>query len=88
MITHSEPTAIEPELSADVANGARTYLTFGPAPINELVRVLSQHLAVVHSQVLVAEVMALVAEGELNYSASGMVSLPAGGSTRESKEQR
>lgn len=74
-------------LDEQVDNGARTYLSFGPAPINELVRVLAQHLEMSDRQPVHAAVMALVSAGELHYSGSAMVSLPTGGDSRDTEEQ-
>lgn len=82
MITgHSEDLAMLDE------HGARTYLSFGPAPINELTRVLAQHLEMHDRKPIHAAVMAMVAAGELHYSGSAMVSLPAGSDTRDTEEQ-
>jgi hypothetical protein len=84
---HSEKTALQAALDEDVLNGAKTYLSFGPAPINELTRVLSEHLGTARP-VLNTAVMALVADGVLNYSGSKMVSLPAGGDTRDTTKEK
>lgn len=84
MIGHAEDRAVLDQL---VLDGARTYLSFGPAPINELVRVLAQHLEALDRRPVFAAVMAMVAAGELHYSGSTLVSLPAGGDTRDTKEQ-
>lgn len=86
MIQHSEKLAMR-ELDQAVRDGARTYLSFGPAPIREVVRVLAQHLEVRNLDVVQASVMSLVADGALNYSARAEVSLPAGGDERDTKEQ-
>jgi hypothetical protein len=84
VIGHSEDLAM---LDEQVGHGARTYLSFGPAPVNELVRVLAQHLEMRDRQPIHAAVMAMVSAGELHYSGSAMVSLPAGGDTRDTEEQ-
>ncbi len=86
---HSETVTMQEALDADpaeaVAGGARIYLQFGPAPLSELVRVLSQHLGAGRGTVE-ALVRRLIKDGTL--AANGyQVSLPAGG-VRETEEQR
>lgn len=74
------------ELHTDVANGALVYLSFGPAPWTELLRVLSQHLEITRDRIE-QELRALLTAGRLQ--ANGyQVSLPAGGDPRDTKEQR
>lgn len=84
MTGHAEALAM---LDEQVGDGARTYLSFGPAPVTELTRVLAQHLEMRDRAPIHAAVMAMVSAGELRYSGSAMVSLPAGDDARDTTEQ-
>jgi hypothetical protein len=87
MTAVESPTGITAEeLDLQVLAGARVYLKFGSARLTELVRVLAQHLETRRVEAVTASVMAWVAEGELHYNGSAMVSLPTGGGTREREE--
>lgn len=74
------------ELHAAVLDAARIYLRSGPAPRRELIRVVAQHLEVPGPQAQThlsqhARDGALAAAGDL-------MSLPAGGDTRDTEGER
>jgi hypothetical protein len=69
----------------DVAHAARTYLRHGPAPLSELVRVLTDHLEVFGRERVAASVVRLINTGALRLTGAN-VSLPSGGGQREIKE--
>lgn len=75
------------ELDVAVADGAGVYLhVAGPAQLAELVRVLAQHLDTSYLSLVHASILRLVQRGWLVQNAN-MVSLPAGGDTRDTEEQ-
>lgn len=74
-------------LDEQVLAGAGVYLDVaGPVPMTELVRVLAQHLDTSHLQAVGQSVRRLVTAGKFDHRAT-IVSLPAGGGTRDIKEQ-
>lgn len=89
---HSETLAMDlatdpaaEQLDAAVHAGAVVFLSFGAAPVPELVRVLTQHLEMTPGEVRAA-LLRITDAGGLNL-AGQTVSLPTGGGQREIKER-
>lgn len=90
-MTHAEAlimtAGLEDELQQALLDGALLCLSFGPAPLTELVRVLAQHLETARLGIIRSGICQLAATGRLEL-AGGIVSPPSGRDTRETEEQR
>jgi hypothetical protein len=75
------------DLDGQALAGAHIYLSFGPATLPELIRVLGQHLEIRDQSVVAALLWRLIDDNCLIHQ-TGMVSLPAGSDTRAIKEGR
>lgn len=75
------------DLECEAHTAAYVYLRQGSAPRRELVRVLAAHLQV-SLQTTDAVLQQLVDNGRVTQTGSETMSLPAGGDTRDTKENQ